>query len=53
MKPEGKGEGKALSRREFLKKSALGAAGVVAGASLGPTIASARAEADQDRLLWR
>ena len=43
MKPEGKGgEGKALSRREILKKSALGAAGVVAGASLGPTIARAQ-----------
>ena len=36
MKPEEKeGKGKALSRREFLKTSAIGAAGVAAGSLLG------------------
>ncbi len=35
MKPEEKGrQGKALSRREFLKNSAIGAAGVAAGSLL-------------------
>ena len=36
MKPEKKeGKGKALSRREFLKNSAIGVAGVAAGSLLG------------------
>ena len=42
-----------VTRRDFIKTSLIGAAGVAAGASLGPTILRGSAEADQDRLLWR
>ena len=46
-------ERKALRRRDFIKTSLIGVAGVATGASLAPTILRGSAEADKDRLFRR